>query len=93
MNLIEQIKVNDTSIDCYQGTYYSDNPEYVKVTTDTEGKILEGIKIDGSKHIAGSLIVDGSIYNESFEEKIDQVVEDIQERVDEMLESAEDTLK
>lgn len=92
MNIIEQIKVNDTSIDGYQGTYYSDNPEYVRVTTDAEGKILEGIKLDGSKHIAGDLTVDGSIYNDSFNEIVEQVVEDIQERVDEVLESAEDTL-
>ena len=71
MNLVEQIKVNDVSIDGYQGTYYSENPEYVQVTTDNEGKILEGIKSDGTKHIGGNLIVDGSIYNDSLNIDVD----------------------
>ena len=48
MNLIEQIKVNDTSIDGYQGTYYSENPEWIKVITDSEDKVLAGIKADGT---------------------------------------------
>lgn len=48
MNLIEKIKVNDVSIDGYQGTYYSENPEWVKVITDSEDKILAGIKVDGT---------------------------------------------
>ena len=43
MNIIEQIKVNDTSIDGYQGTYYSENPEWIKMITDSEDKVLEGI--------------------------------------------------
>ncbi len=47
MNIIDKIKVNDTSIDGYQGTYYTDSPEYVKVVTDSEGKMLEAIKPDG----------------------------------------------
>ena len=71
MNLIEQIKVNDTSIDGYQGTYYDENSKYVQVTTDSEGKILEGIKPDGSKHITGDLTVDGSIYNNSISQQIE----------------------
>ena len=90
MNLIEQIKVNDVSIDGYQGTYYSESPEYVQLTTDAEGKILEGIKSDGTKHIGGNLIVDGSIYNDSL--NVEQVIEEIQKRVDEVLESASETL-
>ena len=48
MNLIEQIKVNDTSIDGYQGTYYSESPEWIKVITDSEDKVLAGIKADGT---------------------------------------------
>ena len=48
MNLIEQIKVNDVSIDGYQGTYYSDNPEWVKVILDSENKVLAGIQADGT---------------------------------------------
>ena len=48
MNLIEQIKVNDVSIDGYQGTYYSENPEWVKVITDSDEKVLAGIKADGT---------------------------------------------
>ena len=48
MNLIEQIKVNDTSIDGYQGTYYSESPEWIKVITDSEDKVLAGIKEDGT---------------------------------------------
>jgi hypothetical protein len=48
MNLIEQIKVNDVSIDGYQGTYYSENPEWVKVILDSEEKVLAGIKSDGT---------------------------------------------
>ena len=48
MNLIEQIKVNDVSIDGYQGTYYSESPEWVKVILDSEDKVLAGIKEDGT---------------------------------------------
>ena len=48
MNLIEQIKVNDVSIDGYQGTYYSENPEWVKVILDSDEKVLAGIKADGT---------------------------------------------
>ena len=48
MNLIEQIKVNDVSIDGYQGTYYSDSIEWVKVILDSEDKVLAGIKADGT---------------------------------------------
>ena len=48
MNLIEQIRVNDVSIDGYQGTYYSESPEWVKVIIDSENKVLAGIKVDGT---------------------------------------------
>jgi len=48
MNLIEQIKVNDVSIDGYQGTYYSESPEWIKLILDSEDKVLAGIKADGT---------------------------------------------
>jgi hypothetical protein len=49
MNLIEQIKVNDVSIDGYQGTYYSSEiGDWVRVIIDSEDKILAGIKADGT---------------------------------------------
>jgi hypothetical protein len=48
MNLVEQIKVNDVSIDGYQGTYYDENLEWVKVILDSEDKLLAGIKADGT---------------------------------------------
>ena len=48
MNLIEQIKVNDVSIDGYQGTYYSESPEWIKVILDSDNKVLVGIKSDGT---------------------------------------------
>lgn len=39
---------------------YVDNSEFVKVTTDSEDKVLEGIKSDGTKVIGGDLHVNGS---------------------------------
>ena len=40
--------------------HYIDNPEYIDVKTDSEDKVLEGIKTDGSKFIGGDLNVNGS---------------------------------
>ena len=60
MNLIEQIKVNDVSIDGYQGTYYSESPEWIKVITDSEDKVLAGIRADGTKVIGGDFNIGGS---------------------------------
>ena len=37
-----------------------DNPEYLQVTIDSENKILEGIKQDGTKLVGGNLEVGGS---------------------------------
>jgi hypothetical protein len=48
MNLIEQIRVNDVSIDGYQGTYQTESPEWVRVIVDSEDKVLAGIKADGT---------------------------------------------
>jgi hypothetical protein len=71
MNLIEQIKVNDVTIDSYQGTYYSDNPEYVQVITDDEGNLIEDTQVDGTKIIGGDLKVVGDIDSEKFKKEID----------------------
>ena len=37
-----------------------ENPEYLEVTTDSEDKVLEGIKADGTKVIGGDINVGGS---------------------------------
>ena len=60
MNLIEQIKVNDVSIDGYQGTYYTESPEYVKTTIDADGRLIEGIKTDGTKVIGADAQIGGN---------------------------------
>ena len=38
-----------------------DNPEFLKVTTDSEGKVLEGIQQDGTKVIGGNFKVLGNM--------------------------------
>ena len=81
MNLIEQIKVNDTSIDGYQGTYYDENPEFVQVTIDSSSKILQGIKSDGTSYVIGDLQVEGQIINSSIQEQIDSAVESMQQTI------------
>ena len=60
MNLIEQIKVNDVSIDGYQGTYYTESPEWIKVLTDAQDKIVAGVRKDGSVYI-GELQIPASL--------------------------------
>ena len=92
MNLIEQIKVNDVSIDGYQGTYYTESPEYVKTTIDADGRLIEGIKTDGTKVIGGDLQVNGNINNDGIQGQIDAAIEEIQEEVNEMLEESSEKL-
>jgi hypothetical protein len=41
--------------------YYVEYSEYIEVKTDSENKILEGIKTDGTKHISGNLEIGGTI--------------------------------
>ena len=38
-----------------------DNPEFLTVTTDSENKILQGIKSDGTTYIGGDTIVNGNV--------------------------------
>jgi hypothetical protein len=40
---------------------YVDNPEFIEAKVDAEDKVLEGIKIDGTKVIGGDLNVGGSV--------------------------------
>ena len=58
MNLIEQIKVNDVSIEGYQGTYYSENPEWINCILDANDKILCGIKTNGSTYVSNLAGID-----------------------------------
>ena len=48
MNSLDQIKVNDVSINSFQGTYYVVNPEYLQITTDEDGRMLSSRKNDGT---------------------------------------------
>lgn len=43
-----------------QGGIYKDNSEYLQVTMDNDDKILEGIKLDGTKQIGADLNIEGS---------------------------------
>jgi len=71
---------------------YVENPEYIQVTTDSDSKILQGIKPDGTSYIGGDLQVEGNIINEGIQEQIDTAIQDMQEEVEEMLSDAEETL-
>lgn len=56
--------------------YNSKSSEYIQSVTDSKKKLLEGIKIDGSKYIAGNLQVDGNIINKGLEKQINDDVEE-----------------
>lgn len=44
------------------------NPEYLKVTTDAQGKILNGIKKDGSQYFSSDVDIKGRINNRQIQE-------------------------
>lgn len=69
-----------------------ENPEYLQVTTDSEDKVLEGIKSDGTKVIGGDLQVNGNIINDGIQGQIDAAIEEMQEEVHEMLEESSEKL-
>lgn len=51
-----------------------DSSEYIELTTDSKGKILEGIKKNATKHIPGDLEVDGEIINPVIQEIINATI-------------------
>ena len=58
-------------------TILIDNPEFVDVKTDSEDKILEGIKTDGTKYIGGDLEVGGTIHNADLDSQIAQIAQKV----------------
>ena len=73
---------------------YKENSEYIQILTDTNNKIIEGFKSDGTKFIGGNLEVNGDIINkgQTLQSQIDNAIEDMQEQVEDVLETAEETL-
>ena len=49
---------------------YEENLEWVDVKTDSEDKVLEGIKTDGTKYIGGDLEVGGTIHSAGLDAEI-----------------------
>ena len=76
------------------GTLYNPttSPEYLQVTTDSDNKILEAIKTDGTKVIGGDLQVNGNIINDGIQKTLDTAIEEMQEEVNEMLEDSLEVL-
>ena len=72
--------VNDWAF--YSDEVLVENPEYLKVTTDSESKVLEGIKLDGTKVIKGDLEVKGNIVNQGIQEQIDAAIEEVHEELE-----------
>lgn len=53
-------EIDSLDIDALSSTTATENPEFTEVTTDSEDKILEGIREDGTKILSGDLNVGGS---------------------------------
>ena len=47
MNNINIVRVNDVSIDSFIGSHYIESPEWIRVVTDSEDKVLAGIRASG----------------------------------------------
>lgn len=71
---------------------YISNPEYLFAIVDVFGRLLEGIKRDGTKHIPSDLQVDGAIINPGLQEQIAAALENVIEQVESFLETAGETI-
>lgn len=85
-----RLMADEWSIDIHdwafmEGDVYIDNPEFIDAKTDVEGRLLEGIKKDGTKYLAGNLqlngnvLIGGTIENKDLKEKLDSTSEDIED--------------
>lgn len=74
-NNIDKVQVNNQEISGFLGTSYIENSEYIKVMTDSEGLILEGIRQDGTKLLETELQINGEV---SFNNSIHTPIENIE---------------
>ena len=51
---------------------YVDNSNYIDIKEDSEGKLLEGTRTDGTKELSGDLIIYGTINGENIQDKINK---------------------
>ncbi len=51
---------------------YVDNSNYIDIKEDSEGKLLEGTRTDGTKELGGNLIIYGTINGENIQDKVNK---------------------
>ena len=51
---------------------YAENSDYIDIKEDSEGKLLEGTRTDGTKQLSGDLIIYGTINGENIQDKVNK---------------------
>ena len=51
---------------------YAENSDYIDIKADSEGKLLEGTRTDGTKELSGDLIIYGTINGENIQDKVNK---------------------